>query len=176
MFLNIKLESVLISLDYKVTMATMQGGTYHSPTVREEGKRNRARLRFRNQLTSPGTKHWFCSLVVKSICAQCKVSAGVYLQPPSQGPQPLLWYFGTLYTIQLGNLTSSHPICCQHWGSWHSFTHVYENHPHHINTYLSNILDFFLQQELLLRHKYFFINWPAALNNTCPRWNADPSR
>ena len=85
-------------------------------------------------------------------------------------------YFGTLYTIQLGNLTSSHPICCQHWGSWHSFTHVYENHPHHINTYLSNILDFFLQQELLLRHKYFFINWPAALNNTCPRWNADPSR
>ena len=26
MFLNIKLESVLISLDYKVAMATMQGG------------------------------------------------------------------------------------------------------------------------------------------------------
>ena len=103
----------------------MQGGTYHSPTVREEGKRKRARLRFRNQLTSPGTKHWFCSLVIKSICAQCKVSAGVYLQPPSQGPQPLLWYFGTLYTIQLGNLTSSHPICCQHWGSSSGVTLFY---------------------------------------------------
>ena len=76
------------------------------------------------------------------------------------------WLAATLFAASTGD----HPVV------WHSFTHAYENHPHHINTYLSNILDFFLQQELLLRHKYFFINWPAALNNTCPRWNADPSR
>ena len=70
-------------------------------------------------------------------------------------------YFGTLYTIQLENLTSSHPICCQHC---------------HLSPVTCQIFKIFLQQELLLRHKYFFINWPAALNNTCPRWNADPSR
>ena len=110
MFLNIKLESVLISLDYKVTMATMQGGI----TLLQLEKKGRGRglvsgLGTNSRLQGRSIDFAALSSNQSAHSARCQqVFICSHLVRVSN------LYFGTLYTIQLENLTSSHPICCQH--------------------------------------------------------------
>ena len=121
MFLNIKLESVLISLDYKVAMATMQGGI----TLLQLQKKGRGRglvsgLGTNSRLQGRSIDFAALSSNQSAHSARCQqvFICSHLVRVPNL-------YFGTLYTIQLENLTSSHPICCQHWGSSSGVTLFY---------------------------------------------------
>ena len=182
----------------------MQGGTYHSPTVREEGKRKRARLRFRNQLTSPGTKHWFCSLVVRSICSPVHCTVARFVSAVQAK-------CNFRFNRRIGSIKL---ICCQRGGGgqqpmvvfnvyritrveWWSITTLTPRLTlvilcRHIcqTPALNNILTFctFCNWLVIWKKHSQWLSPPVkektrieifasiGSNNTCPRWRTDLSR